>query len=137
MRLTRRDRVRLLLETLVAATDPSRVDSDIRSTLESRPPPRPKLFDQGSYFQVWNELDRLRRDGYSRIHRHLCARYIGGPDFPVGTRGARRALVEHGIDLLARRLPGNIYVPIEVSENGGFSPGEAKVAAMPNSRRAA
>lgn len=126
----------LLLRTFVDAASPGRGDSDLRSPLGSKPPARSSLWEQGSYRELGREIDRLKADGYTKIHRHLCAFYIGGPDYPVGD-GPQKRYVQRGVDLLEKRMPRNVYVPAEVSENGGHSPGEAKTAARPRERAAA
>ena len=137
MRLTRRERVKLLLATLTDATAPSRGESDVRGALDSRPPPRPELFDQGSYRDLWRAVDRLKEQGFQKAHRHLCARYLKTPTLML-TRGGiavpfkiEPRYVERGITLVLERMPRNVYVPPEVSENAGYSAGEAAAASRP------
>ena len=137
MRLTRRERIRLLLTSYADAVSPGRTPSDIPGVPHSRPPTTTALWQEGSYYELGRALESLRVDGYQKIHRHLCGHYLGGPDYPCGKQGPQKRYVERGVDLLVKRMPANIYVPRDIAEHGGFLPGEASTAVKPRARVAA
>src|SRR3990167_10229185 len=124
MRLDRRAKIKLLLRTLVDATAPGRGTSDVRSAFGSRPPARSELWHGGSYGELLRCLDEMKPD-YPKIHRHTVAYYVD-PE-----RWARRSVADRGVELLMRRMPTNVFVPQEISENPGYLPGDAKIAARP------
>lgn len=130
MRLDRRAKIKLLLRTLLDATSPGRGTSDVRAAFGSRPPARSAIWAEGSYQQLWRCLDEMKTP-YPKIHRHIVAFYVDPAPW------ARKSVAEKGIELLDRRMPANVFVPQEISENAGFLPGEAKTGAKPRERIAA
>lgn len=125
MRLTRRSRIILLLETY-----PDVCDHPTGSALDqshgggkpgSRDLTRRGLWQQGSYAELERCLQRFRDEHYPKIGRHLAEHYLrrnaGG--------WARKHVVEKGVDMLCKWMPTNVYVPPEVVERAGYSVTEA------------
>lgn len=126
MRLTRRERIRLLLSTYLDAMSPGRNPTDMRGAFGSKPPARTQLQDEGSYYELGQALDALRGP-CPKIYRHTVGFYVTHPP----ESWAQKRTAEKGVMLLERAMPRNLFVPMEVSERGGFSPGEAKSATKP------
>lgn len=122
MRLTRRERVRLLLHTYRDAVSPGRNPSDIRGAFASKAPTRTELWHQGSYYELGKALDSLKAP-CPKIYRHTIAFFMDQEKW------ARKSTAEIGVQALMKLMPRNIFVPQEISENAGFTPGEAKAAA--------
>jgi hypothetical protein len=121
LRLTRRERIKLLLETYSDAYGPSRNPVDVRVAMGSRPPSSSELWKEGSYREIARGIDSMR-DPYPKITRHLVAHYCSPQPW------VRKQLVEKGFAILEKRLPMNLYVPQDISEKAGFTPAEAKSA---------
>ena len=119
--ITRRDRIRLLLSSYVDAIGASRNPADIRVALESRPPPRSELWEEGSYFDLAQALDRLRVP-CPKIRRHTIGFYVEQEPW------AQKRTAERGVSLLAELMPRNIFVPQELSIKAGFTPGDSRAA---------
>ncbi len=103
-----------------------RSNSDIRAPFESRLPSRGELWEEGSYYDLERCLDAMRQP-YPKISRHLIAFYVDA----TPPKWARKVYAEKGVELLMRFMPSNVFVPQEISENAGFLPSDAKVAARP------
>lgn len=133
LRLTRRERIKLLLGTYkdVFGPDLLNVEKGDRG-FESRALSHGELWREGSYADVQRGLDRLRTSGFRSIYWHTVEAYVNG--HPAS---ARRRKADAGVDLLAKWLPGNIYVPQSIAENAGYPITEAKAAARPRERSAA
>ena len=121
MRLTRRERIKLLLRTLNDATGPGCNLTSIHSALDSRPPSASEIWYEGSYHQLINALNQMRP--YPKIRRHTVAYYVDRETW------GRKSEAQKGLIILDKLMPKDIFVPAEISENAGFTPGEAKVAA--------
>lgn len=137
MRLDRRAKIKLLLSTLLDATSPGRGTSDVRVAFSSRPPAKSSLWDEGSYHELHRCLDALkaRNDDpdWRGCHWHVWRRYVSGERFETRTPWK----LDKGLRFLEEKMPGDVFVPVEVSENGGFLPSDAKTAAKPRRKRAA
>lgn len=123
LRLTRRERIKLLLKTVPDATASCPSMDGSRGVPSSTRPPRNQLWEQGSYHELLRCIDDLRRP-YPKIRRHLLAIFV----YPGDYDWARRVVAERGLDLLEAKMPSNVFVPADIVENAGFTPREAKLA---------
>ena len=117
----RRERIRLLLTSYIDACSPARTFSDIRAPLGSRPPPRAELFDEGSYHELGQALDKIRKP-CPKIYRHTIA-YFVEPE-----KWSQKRVAERGVSLIERLMPRNIFVPEDVAIRAGITPGDARAA---------
>ena len=122
MRLDRRERIRLLLASYLDACSPGRTQSDIRAALGSRPPPRAELFDEGSYHELGQALDKIKTP-CPKIYRHTIAYYV-----ETREPWSQKRVAERGVSLLERLMPRNIFVPEDVAIRAGVTPGDARAA---------
>jgi hypothetical protein len=132
MQYTRRERIKLLLKTLPDALGESNNDPRAAIRLESRTLRYGDLFRAGSYHPLLNALDEMRQRSPS-VYWHTLAFYC---DMSDGGKPRRRK-ADLGVEFLMRRMPSNVFVPQDVSENAGFSASEAKSAARPHEKLAA
>lgn len=130
MRLTRKERIKLLLRTYRDAVSPGRNPSDSRGAFDSRPPAVTELWMTGSYHDLARALDAMRGP-CPKVFRHTVGYYIDGEEW------AQKRTAEKGVIFLDRLMPRNVYVPHEIAENAGFAPSEAKSARHPDRRVAA
>jgi hypothetical protein len=128
LRLTRRERILLLLRTYQDAFEESKSAAG-SGRLESRLLGHGPVWHQGSYVDLQDWLERLKERSPS-VHWHTLELY-------VYKRKARRRKADLGVSYLHKQMPSNIYVPLEISENAGFSTTEAKAAARPKAKAAA
>lgn len=127
MRLTRRERIKLLLRSLVDAREAGHGRLERGSAPGSRPPLRNlDLWPHGSYAQLEKALDLLRERCPSK-HWHTEQFYIYG----INDRRIRRVKAELGVECLMRYMSREVFVPQEVAEWAGFMASEAKAAAKP------
>lgn len=132
MRLTRLERVKLLLRTYPDVCTQGRSEHVGSSPAPaSRPLRRHELWDEGSYEDLERWLSVMRTKAKS-VHWHTCQHYME----PRPASGVRKRKAELGVVFLRDRM-SNIFVPLEISLNAGYSPGEAKAATKPNLYRAA
>ncbi len=137
MRLDRRAKIKLLLSTLLDATSPGRGTSDVRIAFGSRPPAKSELWHEGSYHELHRCLDALKArnedPAWRGVHWHVWRRYVTGDRFE--SRAPWK--FDKGLAFLEESMPRDIFVPVEVSENGGFLPSDARTAARPRDLRRA
>lgn len=132
MRLTRLERVKLLLKTYPDVCTQGRSELVGSSPAPaSRPLRRHELWDEGSYYELEQCLETMRERAKS-IHWHTCQAYMN----PKPPTSVRKRKAELGVTFIRDRMT-NIFVPLEVSLNAGYAPGEAKAAAKPRLYRAA
>lgn len=131
MRLTRRVRIVLLLKTLLDASSPGRGSSDVRSAFGSRAPARSGLWARGSYYELHRCLDALKSRGedpeWRGVYGHTWRRYVNGEKFQTKTPWK----ADKGLAFLEEFMPADVFVPGDIVENAGYSPGEAKMCERP------
>lgn len=136
-RITRRAKIKLLLQTLLDASSPGRSTSDVRAAFGSRPPAKSELWEQGSYHALYRCLDALKAQSNSDdpkwrgVYWHTWCRYVTGDTLKTDDLWKS----EKGLTFLEETMPSDVFVPQEVSENAGHSPSDSKAAAR--RRRAA
>jgi len=126
--LTRRDRIRLLLESYGDVCDMGQRGGE--ENLHSSGKPgyrhlvRGGLWAQGSYSALERCLNRLQAEGYTSIRWHLVEMHVNGNK----SGRARRRKADAGMNLLAKWMPANVYVPSELVERAGYPVSEANAA---------
>ena len=131
-RVTRRDRVRLLLQSYPDVIDlPQSHDGGPASGPSSRLLSRSvnPLWSAGSYPALERCLAKLKARSPS-VCWHTVEFWVRGD--PSGK--ARRRKANLGLDALVRWMPRNVYVPQSVSERDGVNTAEARAAERPRRR---
>lgn len=132
LRLTKRERIKLLLRTRQDALE---AQAELGGgELGSRSPSHSQLWYDGSYPALELCLDFLAAT-QPRIRWHLVNFYAPSKVWKPGLK-PRKGYADLGLDWLEQRLE-NVYVPASVSENAGYLPSEAARYAKPRSLRRA
>lgn len=128
----RATRVLLLASSYPDACDASERDTVHRGKPGSRILVRFRLWQDGSYREMERLLDELR--GHDRVLYGRFWRAYIGQRFPAGRpldTPAQRRDAGYALVWLAKRMPASIYVPAEISEAAGYTPGDARAYARP------
>lgn len=135
MKLNRRRRVVLLASSYLDASENEHTDfirggkPGSRSLLrESR------LWRDGSYPEFERAMNLLQLHD-RRKHAWFTRLYVA-QEKPADLAAHKLAAAVQGLTYVEKHMPENIYVPQEISENGGFLPGEAVGARRPRSKAA-
>jgi hypothetical protein len=140
VRLNQRARIRLLAATYLDACEHDKGETAGTSKPGFREPTRSHLWREGSYWEFELALDDLREIAPKR-HRWFWAVYVRRSQRLEQLAPHKRHAAEQALTfLVARTLQlarGNIYVPVDISENAGYSASEAKSARKPRARLAA
>ncbi len=128
MKLTKRERIKLLLKTRRDALEES-AETGRAGQLGSRVLGFQELWREGSYREIEACLDYLAVKN-PRVRWHLV--HLHEQPHP---RGFKSGYSDLGLDWLESRL-SDVFVPQSVAENAGYSLSEAKAYMRPRRRAA-
>jgi len=117
---TRRNRIVLLLGSLLDATTVDQSDGSSSGKPSSRILAPSVLYRRGSYAELDKCMDALRRHA-PKVHWHTWRIYV--EQHPVTDKGkhlsSRKAL--RGLGFLEAAMPRYVMVPTELLENAGYN----------------
>lgn len=93
-----------------------------------------RLWSDGSYPELERAMNLLQLHD-RRKHNWFTRLYVAR-EKPAQLAAHKMAAAVQGLTYVEKHMPDNIYVPVEISENGGFLPGEALTARRPRTKAA-
>lgn len=140
MRLNDRERVKLLASSYLDVCEGDKGEHETGRVVGFKELGRSRIWREGSYAE-FEQASNTLRDQLNPAHRWFWRVYVTRTARILDLAPHKKHLAEQSLTYVVketkRRGHGNIFVPLEISENAGFSEVEAKAARKPRLKLAA